>query len=74
MGERLEEIESYSEVVLSRSEAAGSEVGSGEAVRRRRRSGAGGRVRTGRGDALDHEEAILGVDLGRGGAEQGVPW
>ena len=28
-------------------------------------------MRTGRGGSVDHEEAILGVDLGRGGAEQG---
>ena len=29
-------------------------------------------MRTGRGGSVDHEEAILGVDLGRGGAEQGL--
>jgi hypothetical protein len=55
----------------ARSAAEQRLAGGGE--RRRRRSGTGGRVRTGRGDALDHEEAILGVDLGRGGAEQGGP-
>ena len=31
-------------------------------------------MRTGRGGSLDHEEAILGVDLGRGGAEQGLDY
>ena len=29
-------------------------------------------MRTVRGGSVDHEEAILGVDLGRGGAEQGL--
>ena len=49
-----------------------SKAGGGGELRRRR-SGVGGRARIGRGGSLDHEEALLGVDLGRGGAEQGAP-
>ena len=49
-----------------------SKAGGGGELRRRR-SGVGGRAWTGRGGSLDHEEALLGVDLGRGGAEQGAP-
>ena len=39
---------------------------------RRRRSGVGGRARTGRGGSLDHDEAILGGRFGSRRAEEGV--
>ena len=46
-------------------------TGGGE--RRRRRSSGSGRRGACRGSSADHEEASLGVDLSRGGAEQGAP-
>ena len=57
---------------MSRSGSAGSGVGGGAAARRRRSSGSGRRGAC-RGSSADHEEASLGVDLSRGGAEQGAP-
>ena len=72
--ERQEGGESYSEGVLSRSGAAGSGVAGGAATRRRWRHTSGsGRRGACRGGSADHEEASLGVNLSRGGAEQGVP-
>ena len=72
VGERQEGGESYSGVVLSRSRAAEQWLAGGGERRRRYSSGSGRRGAC-RGGSADHEEASLGVDLSRGGAEQGFP-